>query len=147
MRKRRLIFSDAAIADIMEQADWYAARSGRGVARRWENAVASAISFIIRRPAAGSSCTFSAPELKGVRRMSISRFPRHLLFYRFDEDEVFILRVVHGARDLEPAVFVGTRLISGLGRRRVLGMSVPIEYDCLLTGHVSAPHRRTDPRR
>lgn len=33
--------------------------------------------------------------------MSISDFPRHLLFYRFDEEEVFILRIIHGARDLE----------------------------------------------
>jgi hypothetical protein len=29
------------------------------------------------------------------------RIPKHLLFYRFDDDEVFVLRVVHGARDLE----------------------------------------------
>lgn len=41
------------------------------------------------------------PELEGVRRTMISGFPKHLLFYRFDEEEVFILRVVHGARDLE----------------------------------------------
>jgi plasmid stabilization system protein ParE len=33
--------------------------------------------------------------------MSISGFPKHLLFYRFDAKEVFVLRVVHGARDLE----------------------------------------------
>jgi hypothetical protein len=34
MRKRRLVFSDAAIADIVEQAEWYAAQSGRPLARR-----------------------------------------------------------------------------------------------------------------
>ena len=26
---------------------------------------------------------------------------KHLLFYKFDDEEVFVLRVVHGARDLE----------------------------------------------
>jgi plasmid stabilization system protein ParE len=31
----------------------------------------------------------------------IPKFPKHLLFYRFAEEEVFVLRVVHGARDLE----------------------------------------------
>jgi hypothetical protein len=33
--------------------------------------------------------------------MTILGFPKHLLFYRFDENEVFVRRVVHGARDLE----------------------------------------------
>lgn len=31
----------------------------------------------------------------------IPKFPRHLLFYRFERGEVFVLRIVHGARDLE----------------------------------------------
>lgn len=101
MRKRRLVFSDVAIADILEQADWYAAQSGRRLARRWGQAVTSAVSFAVRRPAAGASCSFRPPDLRDVRRTKISGFPKHLVFYRFDNDEVFILRVVHGARDLE----------------------------------------------
>lgn len=32
--KRRLVFSDAAIADILEQGEWYAAQSGERLARR-----------------------------------------------------------------------------------------------------------------
>jgi len=33
--------------------------------------------------------------------MPIAGFPRHLIFYRAEEEEIRILRVVHGARDLE----------------------------------------------
>ncbi len=33
--------------------------------------------------------------------MPISRFPKHLVFYRVENREILILRVVHGARDLE----------------------------------------------
>jgi hypothetical protein len=40
----------------------------------------------------------SAPRRKASDHL---RIPKHLLFYRFDDDEVFVLRVVHGARDLE----------------------------------------------
>jgi toxin ParE1/3/4 len=101
MRKRRLVFSDAAIADILEQADWYFAQSGRRLARRWERAASSAISHVLNRPAAGAPCTFQPPALQDLRRTTISGFPKHLLFYRFNDDEVFVLRVVHGARDLE----------------------------------------------
>ena len=101
MKKPRLVFSDTAVADILEQADWYRAQSGRSLALRWERAVTSAIKDVVRRPAAGSPCTFSSLELEGVRRTLITKFPKHLLFYRFTEEEVFVLRVVHGARDLE----------------------------------------------
>ena len=101
MKKRRLVFSDAAVADILEQADWYSAQSGRKLARRWERAVKSAVSQVMRRPATGAPCTFRTEALRGVRRTFIAGFPKHLLFYKFDHDEVFVLRVVHGARDLE----------------------------------------------
>jgi plasmid stabilization system protein ParE len=36
-----------------------------------------------------------------LRKTLIAGFPKHLLFYRFDEQEVFVVRVIHGARDLE----------------------------------------------
>jgi toxin ParE1/3/4 len=101
MKNRRLVFSDAAIADILEQADWYEAQSGRRLSRRWEKAVGSAVLRILRRPGAGARCTFRARILRDVRRTTISGFLKHLVFYRFDDDEVFVLRVVHGARDLE----------------------------------------------
>ena len=101
MKKRRLVFSDLATADILEQADWYADQSGRRLAQRWEKAVTSAVSLVVRRPAAGAPCTFRSLALRGVRRTTISGFSRHLLFYKFDDEEVFVLRVVHGARDLE----------------------------------------------
>lgn len=101
MKKRALAFSDVAIADILEQADWYADKSGRRLAQRWEKAVTSAVSLVLRRPAADALCTFHAPTLRGVRRATITGFPKHLIFYRFDDEEVFVLRVVHGARDLE----------------------------------------------
>ena len=101
MRNRRLVFSDAAIADILEQAEWYEAQSGGRLGRRWEKAVDSAISRMLNRPGAGAPCAFRPAALRNVRRMTISGFPKHLLFYRFDEEEVFVLRVVHGARDLE----------------------------------------------
>jgi toxin ParE1/3/4 len=101
MNKPRLVLTDAAIADILDQADWYLRQSGRPLAQRWEKAVTSAISFVVRRPAAGALCTFLAPELRGIRRTAIPRFPKHLLFYRFDGEAVLVLRVVHGAPGLE----------------------------------------------
>jgi toxin ParE1/3/4 len=101
VKKAGLVLSDAAVADVLDQADWYIQQSGRTLALRWEKAVTSAISYVLRNPAAGAPCTFRSAELEGVRRAAIPRFPKHLLFYRFDGEEVLVLRIVHGARDLE----------------------------------------------
>lgn len=89
------------MADILEQADWYANHSGKALTRRWENAVESAVLSVVRRPATGAPCAFRSLELLGVRRVAIPGFKKHLLFYKFNEEELFVLRVVHGARDLE----------------------------------------------
>ncbi len=41
------------------------------------------------------------PRATGRKRRAIPGFPKHLLFYQFDEAGVLVLRIVHGARDLE----------------------------------------------
>jgi len=101
VKRVRLVLSDAAVADILEQADWYVAQSGQALAKRWEKAVAAAIRRVLNRPRSGTPCRFQSPELRGVRRTTISGFPKHLLFYKVEKGEILILRVVHGARDLE----------------------------------------------
>jgi toxin ParE1/3/4 len=99
--KNRLVLSHAAVTGIVEQADWYSTQSGKALAQRWENAVTSAIMRTLNRPNAGTPCHFQTAELHDLRRISIAGFPKHLLFYRFERGVVLVLRVVHGARDLE----------------------------------------------
>jgi plasmid stabilization system protein ParE len=103
MNRAEFRLTDVAVSDIQEQADWYAQRSDRALARRWENRVTAALIRIEKNPLSGAKCGFRAAELQDVRRMSIAGFPRHLIFYRTaeEEDEIKILRVIHGARDLE----------------------------------------------
>jgi toxin ParE1/3/4 len=101
VKKPRLLVSKAAAADILEQAEWYIVQSGPKLAKRWEKAVTSAILRTVRRPATGTPCAFRSQRLKDLRRTTIAGFPKHLIFYRFDEKALLILRVVHGARDLE----------------------------------------------
>jgi plasmid stabilization system protein ParE len=58
MSSRRLVFSDASIADILEQAEWYAAQSGQPLAQRWQKAVTTAMSRLLTRPATGGPADF-----------------------------------------------------------------------------------------
>jgi plasmid stabilization system protein ParE len=76
-------------------------RSDYALATRWEDGVTAALIRIEKNLSSGAKCGFSAVELQGIRRMPITGFPRHLIFYRAEKKEIRILRVVHGARDLE----------------------------------------------
>ena len=103
MKRPRIVLSDAAVADILEQSDWYQEQSGDKLAKRWESAVTSVVMRVVERPGAGALCNFKPAELHDVRRISLAGFPKHLLFYEFKEKkkEILVLRVLHGARDLE----------------------------------------------
>jgi toxin ParE1/3/4 len=101
VKRSRVVLGDLAIADILEQADWYNQQSGSKLARRWENAITSTVLGIAQTPRAGAPCKFAAEELRDVRRVPVAGFPRHLVFYQFRRNEIFVLRVIHGARDLE----------------------------------------------
>ncbi len=97
----RITFSDLAVADVLGQADWYQTKADRKLAQRWEKAVTSTVLRIVKMPHAGTRCRFTADELHGTRRLPVAGFPMHLVFYQFQEGEIRVLRVVHGARDLE----------------------------------------------
>jgi len=99
--KQHLTLTDAAVADILEQADWYQGQSDRKLASRWESAVTSILLRISGNPRSGSPCSFKSEELHNVCRMSVAGFPKHLVFYQIQGREILVLRIVHGARDLE----------------------------------------------
>jgi toxin ParE1/3/4 len=101
VRRPSIRLSLAAAIDILEQTDWYEHASGTRLATRWENAVTSTLLRIRKRPLSGSPCSFSLQELRNIRRMPITGFPKHLVFYRYKSGEIEVLRIVHGARDLE----------------------------------------------
>jgi len=101
VKSRQISLTDVAVSDILEQAAWYQEKSGTKLAQRWEQAVSSILLRVAKNPAAGAPCSFKAVELKGVRRMTVPRFSRHLMFYQVHDQEVVVLRIVHGARDLE----------------------------------------------
>jgi len=101
VKRASIRFSELAVADILEQADWYEIQSGPKLATRWERAVTSTIVRISTAPKSGALCWFKAEQLSGSRRVSIAGFPKHLIFYQVDSKGIFELRVVHGARDLE----------------------------------------------
>jgi toxin ParE1/3/4 len=52
-------------------------------------------------PQMGKFCQFSDHDLAGIRQQAIKGFRKYLIFYRLTDEGVEILRVIHGARDIE----------------------------------------------
>ena len=75
MKKNRLVLSDAGVADIIEQAEWYSTQSGTALAGRWERAVTSATLRVVSRPTTGAPCTFQSSVLRNVLRTAIRGSP------------------------------------------------------------------------
>jgi plasmid stabilization system protein ParE len=102
----KLCVYDAAALSIVEQADYYSAQADRALALKWETAVDEAIRALLRNPEMGSPCRFRSLALAGMRWTTIHGFPKHLIFYRYaeEEDTIFVIQILHGARDID-AIF------------------------------------------
>ncbi|ABF41886.1 plasmid stabilization system [Candidatus Koribacter versatilis Ellin345] len=100
MKKFRIILGRAVTHDILAQSDWYESHAGESLARRWEQSVLTTLERIQRAPRSGPMLGGFEDLLGELRRIPVNRFPSHLIFYQVIEDEVLILRVRHGARDL-----------------------------------------------
>lgn len=101
MKTPRISLSDTAANDVLEQADWYEELANASLGKRWQSAVSQTLLRLVQNPRSGSQCIFKAAELRGVRRVPVAGFPRHLIFYRVEKEALLVLRVIHGARDLE----------------------------------------------
>ncbi len=56
---------------------------------------------LANKPGIGKLSQFSNPNLVDVRQQAIKGFRKYLIFYRPTTSGVEILRVIHGARDIE----------------------------------------------
>jgi toxin ParE1/3/4 len=55
-------------------------------------------------PHLGRATELSNPFLSGTRMFSLKNFDKHVVFYRVIQTGIEIIRVVHGARDLEALI-------------------------------------------
>ncbi len=97
---RRLIRHEQALNDLEEQAS-FIAQDSLSAAMRFLAAAERAFTQILEMPGIGASTTYASPRLAGLRRWPIPGFPKHLVFYRYSDGSVKVMRVLHAARDIE----------------------------------------------
>lgn len=97
--KNRLLVLPRAELDLQEHGEFLAADSTE-VARRFFDRTRETFEMLRKHPEAGAPRAFHAPSLKNVRVWRIKDFESWLVFYRVEGDEVHVIRVLHGARDI-----------------------------------------------
>lgn len=91
----------AADRDLDEQAAYLAEKAGLEVALRFYDAAAVTLQQIALAPDLGELRAAADPRLAGLRIRRIEGFARHLVFYRPADDGIEVVRVLHGARDID----------------------------------------------
>jgi toxin ParE1/3/4 len=92
--------SPQAEADVVAIA-CYIAENNPEAGERFVDAAYTTFRFLTTQPELGRPRRFANSTLIGLRSWRVARFTRYLIFYRCRGSEVEILRVIHGARDLE----------------------------------------------
>ena len=99
-QRRRVERRPRARLDVLEQAIYLGEEATEEVALRFIDAVDAALRSLADTPEIGRLREFRSARLAGLRSWPVPGFPKHLIFYRADEDLVEVVRVLHGARDL-----------------------------------------------
>src|SRR5512135_801317 len=96
---RRVVVLPAADQHLDGRALYYLESRAPKTAMRWYDQAAATFELLAGRP----EIRAQTPRLAfwGVRSWSVSGFERHDVFYRPIEEGIEVIRVLHGARDLE----------------------------------------------
>ena len=102
----RVVIRPLAADDIVHQARYIQQESGPRAAVRFLKAVEGTFALLAANPRMGRVANFETPWLAGMRMFRVSTFENHLLFYRSLSGSLEIVRLLHGARDIEAALDV-----------------------------------------
>lgn len=97
---REVIRTDTAQRDIDDILAWLDSRSP-AAAERLADAIDDLGRLLGGQPRLGRARDDLRP---GLRSVVVGRY---VLFYRFTDSQVFVMRLIHGSRDITPGLFSG----------------------------------------
>jgi toxin ParE1/3/4 len=95
--------TDRSVSDIIEHA-LFIARDQPDAARRFVEATADAIEKLAIMPNMGAIRESADPDLAGLRQWPIKGFRNFLIIYYPLRDGIVVVRVLHGARDIDRSI-------------------------------------------
>jgi toxin ParE1/3/4 len=95
-----VIILAAARRDLREQRD-YIAQDSPAAAERFLAAAEAAFQQLAEMPGMGTRKRVRNARLAGLRQWRVRGFERYRIYYRATEESIEVLRVLHGARDID----------------------------------------------
>ena len=102
----RIIESEAAGEDRMSIALYISSRTSLEMGKKFLTNVEAAYLRLSEMPRIGAPRQYRDPTVAGLRMWPVPRFPNHLIFYIPDDNSIEIIRILHGARNIEE-IFAG----------------------------------------
>jgi toxin ParE1/3/4 len=99
----RWVIRDPADADIDEIAD-FIAQDTLDAGRRFYDAVWHDLQRLAEMPRMGARRRSSQPRLVNLRSWPVSGYRNYLILYLASDDGIEVLRIIHGARDVDRIV-------------------------------------------
>jgi len=99
MNQKPVLFYDRASTEIRDVAEYYAEVAGSHAVLDLKEDLQKAIRHIGRAAGSGSPRYRQLSRSGALRFWKLTRFP-HLMFYTEHGDDVRVLRVIHGMRDI-----------------------------------------------
>jgi toxin ParE1/3/4 len=99
-RRPRIEVRPRARRDIDEIAD-FIAQDSVAVGRRFYDAAQDSFRQLAAMPGMGRLRQFRNPQMAELRSWAIRGFEKFLIFYRATDHGIEVVRVLHGARDVE----------------------------------------------
>ena len=96
-----LIRSPQALRDVENIVQWYIEQKVPHVALRFGRAIDETLDLLATFPEIGSPYESDVPAHQGIRFEIVRGFPKHVIFYRITDAGLYIMRVIHGHRDIE----------------------------------------------
>jgi toxin ParE1/3/4 len=101
MTTKRVRLTPQAERDIDNYVVYLAEEADVETAIRFFDAVHETIQIVFGTPGMGRIRIVSNPRLSGIRQWAVSGFTKYLMFYRSGPMGIEIVRVLHGARDID----------------------------------------------
>jgi toxin ParE1/3/4 len=100
MNRRILIHEDATL-DLHEHSN-YLAQNSRDNALHFFDAARQTFAALARMPGMGQRYESAEEDIVNIRKWSVKGFRQYIIFYRYDDEIIEILRIVYATRDLTP---------------------------------------------
>jgi toxin ParE1/3/4 len=98
---RKLTIRNRATQDLRQQANYILNNGNVDAAEHFLELAEATFAQILIVPRIGKSVDFISARMGEVRQWRMKNFQDYLVFYRVQDEEIEILRVLHGSRDLE----------------------------------------------